>query len=155
MRDQFTLKTLLTTTAIIAVCCAAAVAIKQSIVGRNHYASKLGVHIDSLYGRRPANLNAARWDCMVDWTHNLHCNSLIAFQTSTAEIASFEARLDERLSGKVDVATIEWIWDEYANVCRGGQAYQRFRLSANEDLIGLKSPVLLEPPTTKSKTEGG
>lgn len=71
---------------------------------------------------------------------------MIAFQTSTRDISEFEARIEKGVSGKVDAATIEWIWDEYANVCSGGEKYQRFRIMVNESLVALKSPVLLEPP---------
>jgi hypothetical protein len=143
MRERFSLKTLLAAVASFAVC---VVAVQQSIVGRSHYARKLEAHIDGLYAKKPGNLTPAQWQCMVDWTRNLHGNSLVAFQTSTRDIAVFEQRIDRGLSGKVDAATIEWIWDEYANVCPGGQKYQRFRTMVNENLVALKSPVLLEPP---------
>ncbi len=147
MPKRFSLKTLFAATVFIAVCCASAVAVRRSIVGRTHYSRRLETQIEGLYAKQPQNLNAAQWHCMVYWTRNLHGNSLIAFQTSTAQIASFESRINERLSGKVDATTIEWIWDEYANVCPGGRNYQRFRLMVNENLAALKSPVLLEPPT--------
>ncbi len=142
MRKRFGLKALLAAVAFFAFCC---VAVQQSIVGRTHYARKLEAHIDGLYVKKPSGLNPAQWQCMVDWTRNLHGNSLIAFQTSTRDISAFEARIKKGVSGEVDAATIEWIWDEYANVCPGGERYQRFRIMVNETLA-LKSPVLLEPP---------
>lgn len=146
MRKRFGLKTLLATVAFFALCCASVVAVQQSIIGRTRYARKLEAHIDGLYAKKPSGLNAAQWQCMVDWTRNLHGNSLIAFQTGTRDISAFEARIEKGVSGKVDGATIEWIWDEYAKVCPGGEDYQRFRIMVNENLVGLKSPVLLEPP---------
>ena len=146
MRKKFSLKTLLAAVAFVALCCACVVAAQQSIIGRTHYAKKLESHIDGLYAKKPSGLNPAQWQCLVDWTRNLHGNSLIAFQTSTRDISEFEARIEKGVSGKVDAATIEWIWDEYANVCSGGEKYQRFRIMVNESLVALKSPVLLEPP---------
>lgn len=143
---RYRLKTLLAATAICAICLAAVVAIRQSVVGRVRYARRLEAQIESLRARQPGNLNAAQWNCLVDWTRNLHGNSLIAFQTSTGQIAAFESRVRRRLAGTVDASTVEWLWDEYAEVCPGGLAYQRFRALANEELTALKSPVLLEPP---------
>ncbi len=153
MPRQFSLKTLLAATAFVAFCCLLAMAWEQSILGRTRYSRRLENHIEQLRTKQPKNLTAAQWGCMVDWTQNLHGNSLIAFQTSTSEIAAFESRVDERLSGKVDAATIEWIWDEYADVCSGGRDYQRFRLMVNESLVALKSPALLDPPTPSEDDE--
>lgn len=146
MRKRFGIRALLVTITLVAICLAAAVAVRESLVGRVSTARKLGTLIDGLYARRPPNLTASQWRCMVDWTHNLHGNSLIAFQTTTTQIMEFEARVDKKLSGNVDADTIEWIWDEYAKVCPGGKNYQRFRLMVNEELVALKSPVLLESP---------
>lgn len=145
-RNRFGLKALFAAVAVVAICCALAVAVKKSIIGRTHYARRLEAHIDRLYTKQPDNLTTAQWDCMVDWTRNLHGNSLIAFQTSTREISEFESRINQRLLGNVDAATIEWIWDEYAEVCTGGKNYQRFRIMVNEHLVALNSPILLEPP---------
>ncbi|TWU15807.1 hypothetical protein Poly21_30090 [Allorhodopirellula heiligendammensis] len=147
MRKRFSLRVLLATVAFSAICCGSIIAVRHSIVGRTYYARRLEAQIDGLYAKQPSTLNAEQWKCMVEWTRNLHGNSLIAFQTSTGEIAAFESRISERLSGNVDGTTIEWIWDEYAVICPGGENYQRFRIMLNESLVALKSPVLLEPPT--------
>ncbi len=146
MHKRFGIRTLLVATLLIAICCATFVMVRQSFVGRVQVAQRLETLIDGLYTRQPSNLNAAQWRCMVDWTRSLHGNSLIAYQTTTTEINVFERRLEEQLSGDVDAGTIEWIWDEYAKVCRGGKNYQRFRVAVNEDLAALNSPALLEPP---------
>ncbi len=146
MGKRFSIRALLVTTLLFAICCAAVVAVRQSIVGRFQSAQRLGTLIDKLYSRQPQNLTVAQWRCMVDWTRNLHGNSLIAHQTSTSQIVAFETRIEKRLSGNVDADTIEWIWDEYAKICQGGQNYQKFRLMLNEDLIALKSSILLESP---------
>lgn len=93
MRKRFTLKTLLVSVAFVALCCASVVAVRESIIGRTHYARKLEAHIDGLYAKKPSNLTNQQWECMVDWTRNLHGNSLIAFQTDTRGIAVFESRI--------------------------------------------------------------
>ncbi|MDM4016811.1 hypothetical protein [Roseiconus lacunae] len=146
MPMQFSLRKLLITTALAATCFALIVAWHHSIMGRVRYARRLESHIESLRGRRPSQLTISQWDCMVDWTRNLHGNSLIAFQTSTPQLAKFEARVAARLAGNVDANTIEWLWDEYAGVCPGGQNYQRFRLMVNDSLAALNSPSRLDPP---------
>ena len=148
MRKRFSIKMLLATVTFFAICSATAVAVRHSIIGRNQYALRLEAHIDGLYAKKPSGLNRAQWQCMVDWTRNLHGNSLIAFQTSYRDITAFEARIKQRVSGRVDAGTIEWIWDEYAKVCPGGRNYQRLRIHVNENLVALESPVLLEPPAT-------
>ncbi len=146
MRKRFGIRALLVTTSLFAIFCAAIVAVRQSIVGRVQSSQRLGTLIDGLYLRQPKDLTVAQWRCMVSWTLNLHGNSLIAHQTTTREIIAFETRFEKQLLGHVDADTIEWIWDEYAKICRGGQNYQRFRLMLNEELVALKSPVLLESP---------
>lgn len=146
MHKRFGTRTLLVLMSMIALCCAAVVAVQQSIVGRVQVSRRIEAMIDGLQLRRPNSLNAAQWRCLVDWTRNLHGNSLIAHQSSWSQIIGFEARLKGKLSGDVDAETIEWIWDEYAIVCPGGQKYQRFRVMVNEELIAHKSPVLLEWP---------
>lgn len=144
MRKRFGTRTLLTIMAIVAICCAAVVAVQQSIIGRVQVARRIEIMISDLQLQQPKGLNAAQWRCMVDWTRTLHGNSLIAYQTSFSQIVDFESRLKDRLSGNVDAETIEWIWDEYAKVCPGGERYQRFRLLVNKDFTAHNSPVLLE-----------
>ncbi|MCO8120752.1 hypothetical protein NHH03_03310 [Stieleria sp. TO1_6] len=152
MPKQFSLRTVLLVTAFVAIGCLLAIGWRESILGRTHYSRRLENHIEQLRVRKPANLTPAQWECMVDWTRNLHGNSLIAFQTTTSEIATFESIVEERLSGNVDATTIEWVWDAYADVCPGGQDYQRFRTMVNEALVALKSPTLLDPPTGSAGT---
>ena len=39
----------------------------------------------------------------------------------------FREELASKLEGPVSMETIQWIWDSYAMLCRGGANYQRFR----------------------------
>jgi hypothetical protein len=129
--------------AIVAIGCMGLVALRHSVLDRIQDARRLDSLLDALYARQPANLNTTQWKCMVDWTKNLHGNSLIAYQTSVSEIIALESRIEKRLAGHVDADTIEWLWDEYAKACPGGRRYQRFRPSLNDSLVALKSPVLI------------
>jgi hypothetical protein len=90
--------------------------------------------IESLAARRPSNLTPRQWESAVAWTLNLHGNSLIRFQAETDEIVAFQQRLGKQLAGPVDLTTIHWIWDEYAQVCPGGANYQRFREMMIEEI---------------------
>ena len=43
--------------------------------------------------------------------------------------------LERRLQGPTNVATIDWIWDEYARITKGGRGYgERFRPTHSPDL---------------------
>jgi|GEM_PF-3369636 len=97
------------------------------ILRPHRIAREINSHILSLAGRRPADMSRQQWTSAVAWTSNLHGNSLISFQTDTRTIGEFRDRLRERLDQNVDMSTIHWIWDAYAEVCPGGARYQRFR----------------------------
>jgi hypothetical protein len=90
--------------------------------------------LESLAARRPSGMAPRQWESAVAWTLNLHGNSLIRFQAEGHEIAAFQQRLASKLAGPVDMATIDWIWDEYAQVCPGGENYQRFRPMMIEEI---------------------
>jgi hypothetical protein len=105
--------------------------------------------IGSLAARRPAGITRGQWSSAVGWTHNLHHNSLLMFQTDVATMAAFEKRLQTRLDGKVDMETIDWIWNEYAKTCPGGESYQRCkplmleemaRVGPNDVRLGMDVP---------------
>ncbi len=74
------------------------VALRYSVLGRIQDARRLDSLIDALYARQPANLDTTQWKCMVDWTKNLHGNSLIAYQTSVSEIIALESRIEKQLA---------------------------------------------------------
>ena len=98
----------------------------SSMKPRNH-SENVDALIQSLADKRPADMTPAQWACAVEWTRSLHENSLLISQTSTWEIAAFERRLREKLTESVDMQTIDWIWEEYANAGPAGKGYQRFK----------------------------
>lgn len=79
--------------------------------------------IDSLAARRPASMTRGQWASAVAWTHNLHGNSLLPFQARATNIKRFRAELEARLARDVDMATISWIWDQYAGLTPAGKWY--------------------------------
>lgn len=150
---RFSLRKLFAATLVFSLLFAMALAAKRSIIGRSRVSRRIEAQLESMASAKPADFNAKQWQVMVDWTRNLHGNSLLAFQTSLSEITAFESRLNERLDGTVDASTIEWIWDKYDRVFDGGHQYQRFLLQVNAELAAHNSPVMLESPA--SEQHGG
>jgi hypothetical protein len=92
--------------------------------------------IKDLRPRCPPDLTARQWESAVGWTLNLHANSLL-FQADAQTIRKFEGRLRKKVVGEVNLATIDWIWQEYAQVCRGGAQYQRFHEQMREEIAAV------------------
>lgn len=90
--------------------------------------------IESLRARRPSDVTPEAWQAAVDWTRNLHGNSLVPFEASDQQIKVFQEDLNERLAKQVDLDTIYWIWDAYAKLTPAGKRYQRFRSQMNEEI---------------------
>ncbi len=92
------------------------------------------VVINDLRKRCPPELTPRQWESAVSWTNNLHANSLLPFQSDARTIRQFEDRLRRKTEEKVNMATIDWIWAEYARVCPGGAHYQRFHEQMMEEI---------------------
>jgi hypothetical protein len=84
--------------------------------------------------RRPAELTPKQWESAVAWTGNLHANSLLSFEADGRTLRAFDGRLRAKLKGNVDLATIHWIWKEYASLCPHGESYQRFHAQMMEEI---------------------
>ena len=143
---RFSLFGLLLATLFVALAMAGLLAYWDRWGGRVHYSRKIRDHIEQLHGKRPSSIATRQWECLVDWTRNLHANSMLPYGATVSELSDFERRLDERLSEPVDHTDIEWIWDEFAVVCAGGERYQIQRICVNRELESLGSIVRLEPP---------
>lgn len=76
----------------------------------------------------------AEWESAVAWTINLHGNSLLFVQADASTIRTFREALESRTKESVDMETINWIWDSYADLCHGGKRYQRFRKQMNDEI---------------------
>ena len=90
--------------------------------------------LESLGRRRPNDMSPRQWESAVAWTLNLHGNSLIMFQADGEQIRRLDQRLAKKLAGEVNMDTIHWIWDEYAEICSGGASYQRFRAQMEDEI---------------------
>ena len=66
----------------------------------------------------------------------MHANSAAANQwVDRGEIWPFVEELERRLQETVTVATVDWIWDEYARITTGGRLYgERYRPTQSAEL---------------------
>ena len=87
---------------------------------------KLRAVIESLAKRRPPNMEPRQWESAVAWTINLDANSL-TYRADASSIRSLREQLELKLESNIDMETITWIWDSYAELCTSGKRYQRFR----------------------------
>ena len=83
---------------------------------------------------RPEGLTAKQWHNIVGWTIQGYWNTLpwqnqppLAWRgIPSAEMDRFEAELKHRLADPVDLATIDWIWDEFERLAPDyGPKYSR------------------------------
>ena len=89
-----------------------------------------------LVDHRPPDMTPKQWESAVAWTNNLDCNSL-TFLAPAESIRSLRLELEAKLKGTdrpVDMDTVNWIWDSYAELCHGGKRYQRFRGQMTDDI---------------------
>ena len=78
----------------------------------------------SLAKKRPPRVTRKQWHHIVAWTLNAHGNCItFARNIPQAERDRFLAELRERLRGPVELATIDWIWDELVRLTSYGQTY--------------------------------
>jgi hypothetical protein len=82
-------------------------------------------HIVMLADKRPDGVSPSQWAYTIHMTWNLHCNYGGYSYFDHNERARFLADFDRRLKVKVDLSTIDWIWDEYVKHSTGGRHYSR------------------------------
>lgn len=96
----------------------------------------LGAVIWRLADHRPADMTPKQWESAVAWTVNLHCNSL-TFLAPADSIRQLRLEIESKLDNtdrSIDIETIHWIWDSYANLCPAGDRYQRFRKQMTDEI---------------------
>jgi len=81
----------------------------------------------TLATKRPADVSPKQWAFCLHWTWNLHTNAGNYNNFDRAASEEFLAEFDRRLNGKVDLRTIEWIWDQYVEHSQGGHRYSHYR----------------------------
>jgi hypothetical protein len=82
-------------------------------------------HIIRLADRRPEGVSPSRWAYCLSWTWQLHTNCGGYEYFDRSERTGFLAEFDRRLTGTVDLGTIDWIWDEYVEHSTCGRGYSR------------------------------
>lgn len=83
----------------------------------------------SLHGRCPPDVPAGQWKEAIDWTANVIVQDFfVPRPEESMGLRELSQGLDARVQGKVDLATLQWVWDECARVCGGPDSYGiRFR----------------------------
>jgi hypothetical protein len=104
---------------------------------RMDWSKRVRKDLRELIGKRPADIPPGQWEFAVGWTLNLHANCAAYATTSLDELELFEERLEAKLRGRVDLTTIDWIWDEYERITDCGKRY-------SDKYRPTKSPVFQE-----------
>lgn len=87
----------------------------------NQFCRTTRAELETLARKRPPGVTRDQWKQVVGWTLNAHGNTLpFRMLIPRAEMARFETELRERLSGPVDLNTVDWIWDEFVRLCGDG-----------------------------------
>ena len=100
---------------------------------RHHRSDAIREMICSLVARKPEELSKGQWATVMGHTQNLHGNSVLHI-ADLKEIRRFERELKERILGDVDMDTIHWIWDQYADLTTAGESYQHYRAIMLEEM---------------------
>jgi hypothetical protein len=82
-------------------------------------------HILMLADRRPEGMAPSQWAYCLHWTWNLHTNYGGYEDWAKSDRGRFLEEFDRRLRGRVDLGTIDWIWDEYVEHTSGGRWYSK------------------------------
>jgi hypothetical protein len=92
--------------------------------------------LESLKSKRPPHVSRKEWAYVVGWTLNAHANCCsIREAVDPVEREAFADELDRKVAGKVDMGTIDWIWDEFGRISRIGSHYsEQFRPTVPERL---------------------
>ena len=68
----------------------------------------------------------------VHWTWNLHSNHGIPDKFPPDGREKFLEEFDFQLAGRVDMNTIDWIWDQYLIHAPKSKSYARYRPTSSE-----------------------
>ena len=84
-------------------------------------------HIEFLIARlgtvRPDNLSESQWSGCVYWTWQLHTNYGGDHYFDHKASCKFADRFQQQFDGRISLATIDWIWEQYIEHTVGGQRY--------------------------------
>jgi hypothetical protein len=82
-----------------------------------HNCQRVEADVRALALKRPADVTRDQWQYMVGWTINDVGNCLASPRyADSGKLAQFANELHLRCAGKIDVSTIDWIWDQIAEM---------------------------------------
>ena len=81
----------------------------------------------TLATKRPDDVSPQLWAFCLHCTWNLHTNAGGYNDFDMAAKGEFLAEFDRRLNAKVDLGTIDWIWNQYVEHSHGGLSYSKHR----------------------------
>ncbi len=87
----------------------------------------------------PPDVSRERWAHCINWTWQLHANYGPYWNWDRNERQRFIEELEQRVNGPVDMATIDWIWDQYVELTDGGKNYDDNRPTLPESLAEVDS----------------
>ena len=95
----------------------------------------------------PADVSRERWAHCIGWTWQLHGNYGPYWHWDQDERQGFIEELEQRVNGPVDMATIDWIWNQYVEHADGGENYEGYRPTRPESLAEVDSygPAACDP----------
>lgn len=131
---RFGTRSLLVVVALLAIFFTAYGWFHRKFVVTRYHSDAVESLIETLVDKRPPEITRGQWGSAVAWTLNLHGNSLLMFEADGPTIQAFEQRLKQKLAGDVNMETIHWIWDEYANISPHGASYQRFKVQMQDEI---------------------
>jgi hypothetical protein len=90
-------------------------------------AKRMDRAIARLADKCPAGLTDDQWAYCIVWTWNLNSNYGHFNFVPTEDLLRIEEELQRRIDAGADVATIDWIWDEYVRAYPRAANYEHFR----------------------------
>lgn len=122
-------------TLLVVICLISYVLAKvYPFIRHGHVADRMDIAILRLTETRPPELTDDQWAYCITRTWNLHCNyGLIPSYVPTHELERIERELQRRIDTGPDLATIDWIWDQYIQCCPRAKDYEHYRPTARHN----------------------
>ncbi len=138
-RFQFTLRALLVATAVISVVISLWAWLISPMTRHRIVRDEMEVAILSLAATCPPELTADQWAYCIGWTWNLHSNYGYYQAISTHDLDQIASGLQERVDQGPDLATIDWVWDQYMESYSPARHYEHYRPTAPENQDAFQS----------------
>jgi hypothetical protein len=99
------------------------------MIEQHRWAARVEAKLWELRSKRPPNIARGSWAFLVGWTINLsaNCSAVRREGVTSRDNEQFLQELERKLEEGPEFETIDWIWDEYIRLTKGGQHYDRYR----------------------------